>query len=71
MTIVKYKCGACGHTFEHDDDLWPGYAIECPKCDFYHCGDVDCCVGEPFYPVNEDGPQKENRESNREEAEGG
>ena len=22
--------------------------IECPDCDYYHCGDMDCCMGEGF-----------------------
>jgi rubrerythrin len=40
---TAWQCDNCNAVFDSDD--WPR---ECPKCDYYHCGDFDCCYGEGF-----------------------
>lgn len=42
----RYRCGACGFVFHSEEQ-----PTECENCNFYHCGDDQCCYGEPFYLV--------------------
>jgi hypothetical protein len=42
-----WKCWACDFVFESED--WPRV---CPDCEFYSCGDDQCC-GAGFYIVDD------------------
>ncbi len=43
---MTFACGECSHRFASES--WP---TECPRCSHGHCGDEDCCYGEPFQEV--------------------
>lgn len=41
---LVWQCDNCKAVFESDHPP----PNECPECDYYHCGDFDCCAGEGF-----------------------
>lgn len=42
----RWYCTACSALVGTDDIA--SIPKECPDCDYYHCGDMDCCIGEGF-----------------------
>lgn len=40
--VIRWRC-ECGHTWEEEG--WPD---QCPSCEYYHCGDYECCNGPGF-----------------------
>jgi len=43
---MPWRCDNCNEVLP-DNELFD-MPVECPKCDYYHCGDLDCCYGEGF-----------------------
>ena len=46
---LRWYCTQCSALVGVED--YGSIPKECPECTYYHCGDMDCCVGEGFTTV--------------------